>query len=85
MHGFKVNPGTFAEFQRDFILQSGWPNKLIKLRCDAVYSECEILINNKIMMVNGSVNEIIAENMKCLSIGAPRCGDIIYLPDDLPI
>ena len=47
MQGFTVNPGTYAEYQREFIIPSDWNDKLIKLRCDAVYSECEIFINGK--------------------------------------
>ena len=45
MQGFKVKPGTFAEYRKTFNVPSGWRNSRIKLRCDAVYSECEIFIN----------------------------------------
>lgn len=47
MQGFTVKPGTFAEYSRDFTMPSDWTEKRIKLRCDAVYSECDILINGK--------------------------------------
>jgi len=47
MQGFTVKSGTYAEYQREFVIPSEWNDKLIKLRCDAVYSECEIFINGK--------------------------------------
>jgi beta-galactosidase len=47
MQGFSVNPGTFALYRRDFKIPSGWNDDHIKLRCDAIYSECEIFVNGK--------------------------------------
>jgi len=47
MQGFNVNPGTFAEYQREFKIPADWKNNRIKLRCDAVYSECDIFVNDK--------------------------------------
>lgn len=47
MQGFEVAPGTYATYERNFTLPSEWKNKRVKLRCDAVYSKCEIYINSK--------------------------------------
>ncbi len=47
MQGFNVKPGTFAQFRREFDIPSEWKNKRLKIRCDAVYSECEIFINDQ--------------------------------------
>jgi len=47
MQGFSVKPGVFAEYRRGFKIPAEWKEHRIKLRCDAVYSECEVFINDK--------------------------------------
>jgi beta-galactosidase len=47
MQGFKVKPGTYTGYQRNFLISPDWKDKRIKLRCDAVFSECDIYINDR--------------------------------------
>jgi hypothetical protein len=47
MQGFRISAGAYAMYQREFRVPADWKNRRIKLRCDAVYSECELLINDK--------------------------------------
>ena len=47
MQGFEVNPGTTAGYFRTFNLNPEWKSQRIKLKCEAVYSECKIWVNGK--------------------------------------
>ena len=47
MQGFEVDTNTFAGYEREFTLPAKWKARRVKLRCEAVYSDCEIFINNK--------------------------------------
>lgn len=47
MQGFDVEPGKYAGYQRSFILPEEWAGFRIKLKCEAVYSECSVWVNGK--------------------------------------
>ena len=47
MQGFKVKPNTRAAYARSFPVPSEWKDYLIKLRCDAVFSDAIVWINGK--------------------------------------
>ncbi len=46
MQGFEVDTGSFAGYKREFSLPKSWKGYRIKLRCEAIYSYSEIIINN---------------------------------------
>jgi beta-galactosidase/beta-glucuronidase len=47
MQGNEVKSNCWAGYARTFQIPSDWNNKAVKLRCDAVYSECEVFINGE--------------------------------------
>lgn len=47
MQGFDVVKGKAAAYHRNFQIPSAWNGCRIKLKCEAVYSQCEIWINGK--------------------------------------
>ncbi|WP_455622592.1 glycoside hydrolase family 2 TIM barrel-domain containing protein [Parabacteroides sp.] len=47
MQGFKVEKGEAAGYIRSFILPDSWKGLRIKLRCNGVYSDSKVFINNK--------------------------------------
>lgn len=47
MQGFKVEPGNFAGYTRNFEILPSWKSYRIKLKCESVYSEGTIWVNGK--------------------------------------
>lgn len=47
MQGYKVAKDTYAGYERHFSLPPSWRDKRVKLRCDGVYSECQVYVNGK--------------------------------------
>ncbi len=47
MQGYDVENGKAAGYHRDFHIPSSWKGYRIKLKCEAVYSDCKIWINGK--------------------------------------
>ncbi|SDE09964.1 glycoside hydrolase family 2 protein [Niabella drilacis] len=47
MQGFKVEKNEWAGYRRSFSIPGNWAGNRFKLRCDAVYSQCDIFINGK--------------------------------------
>ncbi len=47
MQGFDVVPGNYAGYFRTFVVPASWKDYRLKLKCEAVYSECTIWINGK--------------------------------------
>jgi hypothetical protein len=57
MQGFKVKPKTSAAYFKSFAVPVEWSNCIIKLRCDAIYSDAQIWINGKeVGMHQGGMN-----------------------------
>lgn len=47
MQGFEVDTGRYAGYFRTFSIPRSWEGFRIKLKCEAVYSDCKIWINGK--------------------------------------
>ncbi|TKG96926.1 glycoside hydrolase family 2 [Puteibacter caeruleilacunae] len=47
MQGFDVEKGKAAGYYRTFILPKEWKDYRIKLKCEAVYSDCKIWVNGR--------------------------------------
>lgn len=47
MQGFKVKPGRQAGYSRAFDIPASWKNRTVYLRCDAVFSQATIWVNQK--------------------------------------
>ena len=49
MQGFNVSPGEYAGYYKTFNLLPSWEKHLVKLKCEAIYSECSIWVNGKLV------------------------------------
>ncbi|PWD98308.1 glycoside hydrolase family 2 protein [Marinilabilia rubra] len=47
MQGFQVDTGKYAGYHRQFELPDSWDGYRVKLKCEAVYSDCKIWINGQ--------------------------------------
>ena len=47
MQGFTVASGTNAAYRRSFVLPADWTGSRVKLRFDAVYSSCQVWVNDQ--------------------------------------
>lgn len=45
MQGFKVSPGKDAEYLKTFEIPADWSGKSLRLRFDAVHSQCSVTLN----------------------------------------
>jgi beta-galactosidase len=47
MQGFEVVPGEEGSYFREFMVPSNWNGRVVFLRCDAVFSQARIWVNDK--------------------------------------
>ena len=47
MQGFDVSAGEYAGYSKAFDIIPDWKKYRIKLKCEAIYSECSIWVNGK--------------------------------------
>lgn len=47
MQGHTVQSGEYAAYVRSFKIPSEWKGKRVILKCEAIYSECKIYLNNQ--------------------------------------
>ncbi|MCP5538002.1 MAG: glycoside hydrolase family 2 [Akkermansiaceae bacterium] len=45
--GFDIDPKQPTAYMRTFEVPAAWKNRLVKLRFDAVFSDCEVFVNGK--------------------------------------